>query len=186
MLKRSRSIRFDCEILEEHECNGAQEGSDGCPHAADDRNDQNVDGHVDTDQTRRDASVEPDQQDAGRARNSTGVEVGNDAMHEDVDTERAHAPRIVPDRLEPQAESRTGSVPHGEIEEGCDRQGQIVERRGIASVQTEQDGRLDAREPGEAVEYLVVLADEVEEGDRNRQGDHERVDAFGTRSDHAD
>ena len=107
-------------------------------------------------------------------------------MQEDVDAERPHAPRIVPDRLQPQSEGRAGAVKHGEIEEGRDRQGEIVERRRIAPVHAEHGRRLDAREAGESVENHVVLAHEIEEGDSDRQRDHDGVDAFGARSDGAD
>src|SRR3546814_4638030 len=71
-------------------------------------------------------------------------------------------------------------------EERRDREAQVVEGRRIAPVDAEQRRRRDAGIAVEAVEEVVVLAHEVEEGDGDRQGDHDGVDALGAHRDEAD
>src|SRR3546814_17795293 len=71
-------------------------------------------------------------------------------------------------------------------EERRDREAQVVEGRRIAPVDAEQRRRLDAGIAVEAVEEVVVLAHEVEEGDGDRKRDHDGVDALGSNRDEAE
>src|SRR3546814_21001856 len=71
------------------------------------------------------------------------------------------------------AEGRAGGVDDGEKEEGRDREAQVVEGHRIAPVDAEQRRRGDAGIAVEAVEEVVVLTHEVEEGDGDRQRDHD-------------
>src|SRR3546814_9050483 len=71
-------------------------------------------------------------------------------------------------------------------EEGRDREAQVVEGHRIAPVDAEQRRRGDAGIAVEAVEEVVVLTHEVEEGDGDRQRDHDGVDALGAHRDEAD
>src|SRR3546814_5981038 len=84
------------------------------------------------------------------------------------------------------AEGRAGGVDDGEKEEGRDREAQVVEGHRIAPVDAEQRRRGDAGIAVEAVEEVVVLTHEVEEGDGDRQRDHDGVDALGAHRDEAD
>src|SRR3546814_2225346 len=97
---------------------GADEGADRMAQAADDGDDQDVDHHVDADRAGRDAPVEPHQQHAAGAGYEAGEEIGGDAVQGDVEADGAHAPGVVADRLQAEAEGRAGGVDDGEKEEG--------------------------------------------------------------------
>src|SRR3546814_1290569 len=130
--------QVDGEVLQQDESDGADEGADRMAQAADHGDDQDVDHHVDADRARRNAPVEPHHQHAAGAGDEAGQEVGGDTVQGDVEADGAHAPRIVADRLQAEAEGRAGAVGHGEQEERRDREAQVVEGRRVTPVDAER------------------------------------------------
>src|SRR5689334_16150189 len=66
------------------------------------------------------------------------------------------------------------------------RESNEVERHGIARLDAEHLGNAELAEALETVEDGVVLLREIEEGDADRERDHDRVDALGAYREPAD
>src|SRR5262245_38073824 len=66
------SDEVDREGAEKHEEDRAEEGAGWMPRAADDGDNQDVDEAVDTNRARRNAAVEPDEQDSAKAGDQAG------------------------------------------------------------------------------------------------------------------
>ena len=109
-LKRSRSIRSMAKFCSSTNTMAPMNGADRMAHAAQHGDDQDVDQPARCRPTRRDQAVVPDQQHAADRGDEAGDGVGRDAMRRDVEAERAHAPRIVADALERDAERRADQV----------------------------------------------------------------------------
>ena len=158
----------------------ADERADRPAQAADHRDDQNVDHRPDAGGAGRNLAAVPDQQHAGEGGDQRRECVGRDAVRGDVEAERRHAPRIVADALQRQPERRARDVDDHEIGERPRRTGSdsrtapagASRRRTTCGVRT-------ALKPREAVEDRVVLQREVIERRRDRERDHDRVDALG-------
>ncbi len=112
--------------------------------------------------------------------------MGDDPVRRDVVAEGMHTARIVADGLQGKAEGGALEIADHGVGDAGDRQAQIVERQRRAPIDTEQLRRSESGEAGEAVEDGVVLIAEIEDGDADRQGDHDRVDALGPDRDHTD
>ena len=186
VLKRSRIDQVDGEIAQQHEEQRADEGADGVADAAQHGDHQDVDDRADVDGPRRDAPVEPDIEDAAQRGDEAGEAVGDHPVQIDVEAQRVHAPRIVADGLERDAEGGARDIEHRAIAQHRHRQAEIVERQGIAPVDPQQHRRLQPGEAAMAVEDRVVLPGEIEEGDPDGERDHDRIDAAGAHRDEAD
>ena len=89
-------------------------GPIGWRDAAHDRDDQDVDGRAGGDRSGRDLAVQPDEQHAPDRRDQGREGVSRDPMGGDVEAQRHHAARIVPDALQGQPERRARQVQDGQ------------------------------------------------------------------------
>src|ERR1700692_283421 len=71
------------------------EGADRMAQAPDDRDHENTDHFANSDRSRRDSSVKPDIENAGRTGDDSCQEIGSNAMERDVIANRAHSALIV-------------------------------------------------------------------------------------------
>ena len=115
-----------------------------------------------------------------------GEHVGGDPVRDDVEAERVHAPRVVADALQGDAEGRAHDPADDAVAGERAGERQEVERHRIAPGDAEHLGRVDLAQALEAVEDAVVLQHQVVEGDADRERDHDRVDAFGAHRQPAD
>src|SRR6266478_2015053 len=106
----------------------ADEGTDRPGDAADDGDDQDVDGPLDRYRTGRDLPVVPDLQNSGQRRDQGRECVGSDAMRVDIESECGHPARIVANSLQREAERCAREIEHGEIADRRDRERHVVER----------------------------------------------------------
>ena len=89
---------------------------------------QDVDDRPDVDGPGRDAPVEPDIEDAAQCGDEAREAMRDDPVQIDVEAQRVHAPRIVADGLERDAEGGARDIEHGAIAQHRHRQAEIVER----------------------------------------------------------
>ena len=134
----------------------------------------------------RDAAVVPDHQHAADRGEQARDRVRGDPVRGDVVAERGHAARVVADALQRDAERRAHQVLDEEVAGERAGEGDEVERHRLLEVDAEELGRGDLAEALEAVEDGVVLLRQVEEGDADRERDHDRVDALGAHREPAD
>src|SRR6266480_4188502 len=185
--QQPEAVAVESELDEEVEREGAQhdederanERTDRTRDAADDGDDQNVDGAFDPYRARGDLAVVPDLQYSTQGGDKGRERVGSDAMRVDIEAERGHAARIVTDPLQCKAERCVRKIFDCEIAERRDGEHHIIEGN-IGPPGNAQEVRGGDRvDAGVAVEYGPVLVGEVIEGRRDGERDHDRVDAFG-------
>src|SRR3984893_9469889 len=99
-----RDQKIQREGAQQDKNQGADERTDRSRDAADDGDDENVDGAFDPDRPRRNLPVVPDLQDAGERGHEGGDRIGGNAVRIDVEAERRHAARIVAHALQGQTE----------------------------------------------------------------------------------
>src|SRR5215475_4065094 len=185
--QKPEAVAVEPELDEEIEREGPQddeneradERADRPRDAADHGDDQDVDGTLDRNRTRRDLPVVPDLEDAAERRDQGRESIGGDAMRVDIEAQRGHAARIVAHALQGETERRAREIEYREIAERRDRERQVIEGNIGAPVDAPDMRRGDRVDAGMAVEDRPVLIGEVVEGGADGERDHVGVDALG-------
>src|SRR6202453_2248750 len=157
----------------------ADECADRIADPADDGDDEYVDRGGDADRPGRDFAVAPDQENAAERRDDRREHVSRDAMGVDVEAERGHAPRVVANALERKPEGRPGDIGDREPTKERDAQCKIVGGYRVMPVDAQKHRRRNGVNPGVAIEDRVILVGEIKERGRDRERDHDCVDADG-------
>src|ERR1700722_1850841 len=178
-VEAERDQDVEGERLENRVEQSADECADWIADPANDGDDQDVDPERDADRPRRDFAVAPDQENAAKRRDDRREHIGRDAVGVHVEAERRHSPRVVSNALKRKPEGRPGDIGDREPAKERDAQRKIVGGYWVVPVEAQKDRRRYGVNAGVAVEDRVILVGEIKERRRDRERDHDRVDAHG-------
>ena len=106
-------------------------------------------------------------------------------MHLDVVAEGAHPDRVVPRSLEREPEGRASEIEDAHEREHRDRQRDVIEGRRVRDGVAEETRQFNVVH-APVTRELGHLAEEVEDHDPEREGDHQEVDPLAARRDRAE
>src|ERR1700677_1502201 len=157
----------------------ADEWANWIADPANDGDDEDVGRGGDADRPGRDFAVAPDQENAAERRDDRREHVSRDAVGGHIEAERGHSPRVVANALERKPEGCSGDIGDSEPAKERDAQRKIIGGHGSVQVDAQQHRRRNGVNPGVAIEDRVILVGEIKERGRDRERDHDCVDADG-------